>query len=299
MSTAISGRIALLRLRTSTPDMSESDRSTRATSNGVERTAAIASSPVRASPATSMSTRPENTCFSPIRTTSWSSTISSRIMLCESQVFVAMSKWSHYTRRFWTGASVTSDLLVGRFLQNSILKGVLEGNAILPDGNVFALQPRQLGHERAGRLVDDAPAAGVVTKRGLPRARPLAGFGPRVDTRKQLGIRLVEGHHEGREAVGLRGRRFQRGLGAQLEVRRRGRVLGRGRRGGGGFRRGRHGGGGEREDEELHFPSPPSPGGFDAPQGPEGLMDRMLLLRSARVCRSPATRAVPGRHPVL
>src|SRR6185503_132618 len=162
MSTAISGRIALLRLSTSTPDMSERERSTRATSKDCDRTCAIASSPVRASPATSMSTRPEKTCFRPIRTTSWSSTISSRIIVC----FPTGLVHEGITALVPFGGIVGEDGFLCRTnpTPRALLKGVAEDNPVSLHGDVFAGEAGKVGHQVARGLVHDPALGGVVAQ---------------------------------------------------------------------------------------------------------------------------------------
>src|SRR5437016_145522 len=172
MSTAISGRIALLRLSTSTPDISERERSTSATSKGEARTCAIASSPVRASPATSMSTRPEKTCFSPIRTTSWSSTISKRIIAAffpDGVIEAPITAWRPAEAGVGNGGFLCRNNPTPRGSER-----VSEDNAVPLHGNIFALQAGQLGHELARGFVDDAAADRVVAQRAVRVARGVA-----------------------------------------------------------------------------------------------------------------------------
>src|ERR1700682_740689 len=187
MSTAISGRIALLRLRTSTPDRAESDKSTRATSNGDARTCAIASSPVRASPVTSMSTRPENTCLRPILTTSWSSTIRRRIMA----FFPAGVVQALITARRPGTTGVGNDGFVCRNDPTPpALERVSEDNPVSLDGDIFPLQPRDLGHQLSRGLVDDASRIGVVAQGPVGIARGAALVLALVAVRGQLEVRL-------------------------------------------------------------------------------------------------------------
>src|SRR5260221_12532570 len=194
MSTAISGRIALLRFSTSTPDMSERERSTSATSKGEARTCAMASSPVRASPATSMSTRPEKTCFSPIRSTSWSSTINSRIIVCWPAGLV-MVITSRRPRRGIVGNN-GFECRINPTLSGS--ERVAQNETVLFHGNIFPLQSRQLGHEFTRRLVHDAPRARVVAQRALRAARRVALVLAGVAARHEVEVRLRRGRvHEG------------------------------------------------------------------------------------------------------
>src|SRR6266550_3798539 len=181
MSTAISGRIALLRLRTSTPDISESDRSTRATSKGEARTCAIASSPVRASPATSMSTRPEKTCFSPIRTTSWSSTIRRRIIVLLS----AGDIHPRITACLPGRGTVGKDGFVCRNIPTlcDLSEGVAQDNLVPLHGNVLSLQPRDLGHVLSRRLEDEVARVQVVAQRAVRVARRAALIVARIARR--------------------------------------------------------------------------------------------------------------------
>src|SRR5258706_2578357 len=216
MSTAISGRIALLRLRTSTPDMSESDKSTRATSKGEARTCAIASSPVRASPATSMSTRPEKTCFSPIRTTSWSSTIRRRIIvLLSAGVF-------HPPITAWQAGRgpVGKNGFVCRTVPTlcDLLEGVPQDNLVPLHGDVFPLEPGEIRHELPRGLVDDVAGVHVVAQRAVRVARRAALIAAKI-ARHQIQDGLVRrGNNEGRVVV-LRRSRHDRGLRLQLQRR--------------------------------------------------------------------------------
>src|SRR5258708_5700493 len=202
MSTAISGRIALLRLSTSTPDMSERERSTSATSKGEARTCAIASSPVRASPATSMSTRPEKTCFRPIRTTSWSSTMSSRIIVrCPTgEVHLGI------TALVPAGGIVGVD---GFLCRNNPtpdrLKGIAEDNAVSPYGNVLARESGEVRHVVARWLEHDAPILGVITQRRQFAARRGARLLVQFPRRAERQLGRAPGDLERR--VGLAGRR--------------------------------------------------------------------------------------------
>src|SRR5450432_3421517 len=196
MSTAISGRIALLRLSTSTPDMSERERSTSATSKAEARTCAMASSPVRASPATSMSTRPEKTCFSPILTTSWSSTISSRIIVRFPAGWVQVLITA---RCPGLGPWSRTDLHVGQILLPP-LERVAEDDSIPLHRNVFRLHSGKVRHEFPDRLEDDVARLGVVTKVAVRGARGSA-------------LRLRH--------VALRGREMQLGLGRRRDEGRR------------------------------------------------------------------------------
>src|SRR6185503_1849426 len=189
MSTAISGRIALLRFSTSTPDMSERERSTSATSKGFARTWAIASSPVRASPATSMSTRPEKTCLRPIRTTSWSSTISSRIIALVPTVWLEEPITSRPMGRGGVGNlgfACRTNPTPGE------LEGVAEDDPVAFDGNVFTLESREIRHQLACRFVDDVAVGGVVAEAGLPVAR--RGTAPsRFGMRHEIEVDRVPG----------------------------------------------------------------------------------------------------------
>src|SRR6266850_5020116 len=130
----------------------------------------MASSPVRASPATSMSTRPEKTCLSPIRTTSWSSTISKRII----GVFPDRVIQEAITPRCPTPLGVGSFGFVCRNNPTrSLLKGVAEDNSVPFYGNVLALQAGKVRHQRTRGLVDDVPRPRVVAKRaGAAAGRP-------------------------------------------------------------------------------------------------------------------------------
>src|SRR6476659_4445170 len=207
MSTAISGRIALLRFNTSTPDMSESERSTRATSKGEARTCAIASSPVRASPATSMSTRPEKTCFRPIRTTSWSSTISSRIIVCCPTGLVHVGITALVPPAGIVGAGGflcrTNPTLVP-------LKGIFEDNPVPLHGNVFPREAGKVGHQVSGRLVHDAAVGRVVAKRAIAVARGAALVLAQVMARKQVQLRLAADRHGERGGAARHARRQRR-----------------------------------------------------------------------------------------
>src|SRR5665213_1967438 len=262
MSTAISGRIALLRLRTSTPDMSESDRSTSATSKGVALTWAMASSPVRASPVTSMSTRPEKTCLRPIRTISWSSTIRSRII-----AFIPTGKEQEpITPRCPTPSGVGKLGLTCRTSPTSVaLERISKDNFVPFHGNVFRLQAGNLGHERPGGLVDDVAGSGVVADGVFAFARGTAALVVAGRGRQELQlVALARLGHERRVLVGnAPGHGRDGGFRLQLE------CLGLGRsrdlRGGGDAQ-------GQCDDEELHGNSP------DRTSGPESARCRKAFV---------------------
>src|SRR5258706_368154 len=216
MSTAISGRIALLRFSTSTPDMSERERSTSATSKGDARTWAMASSPVRASPATSMSTRPEETCFSLIRTTSWALSIRRRIIvLLSAGVFhPPITAWQ--AGRGPVGkngfACRTGPTLC------DLLEGVTQDNLVPLHGDVFPLEPGQIRHELPRGLVDDVAGVHVIAQRAVRVARRAALIAAKI-ARHQVQDGLVRrGNDEGRVVVLRRGR-HDRGLRLQLQRR--------------------------------------------------------------------------------
>src|ERR1700682_4466780 len=102
-----------------------------------------------------MSTRPEKTCLSPIRTTSWSSTISKRII----GVFPTGVIQGPITPRCPTPIRVGSIGFVCRTRPTrppSKLKGVAEDNSVPFYGNILALQAGNVRHQHARGLVDDA-----------------------------------------------------------------------------------------------------------------------------------------------
>src|SRR5216684_2807144 len=120
----------------------------------------MASSPVRASPATSMSTRPAKTCFRPMRTTSWS-TIRRRIIPWLTVVVIVVP----ITARRPGKAGVGGDGFRCRTNPTSgnvVLEGVPEEDAVALDGYGFTAKSRKVRHVVAGGRDLDASGAWVV-----------------------------------------------------------------------------------------------------------------------------------------